>query len=78
METITLEDNKEYYIIDILKIDNTKYMYLCDTLDNNMGNVCIRKLVDNDESVAGLDSDLEYQKALNEFSKKYEDKILAA
>jgi hypothetical protein len=77
METIVLEDNKEYYIIDIIKIDDVKYMYLSDT-DQTSGNVCVRKLVDNEANVAGLDNELEYEKAINAFRKKYEDKILAA
>jgi hypothetical protein len=78
MEVVTLEDNKEYYILDILNVSNTKYMYLCEVSNEKNKNVCVRKLVENDAYIAGLDSEEELNKALAAYKNKYEHVVEAA
>jgi hypothetical protein len=78
METVILEDNQEYYVLDILKVNNTKYMYLCEVTDKNNKNVCVRKLMHNDEYIVGLDSVSELDMALALYRKKYEKVVSAA
>ena len=64
VEVITLEDNKEYYILR--EIDN--YLYLVNTEDEN--DITIRKNVksiDGKNYVQKLESEEELNKALNLF-----------
>ena len=71
MEFITLEDNSDYIIID--KIDN--YVYL--TKEEERDFFAIRKIEfeKNEEYLCGLDSDEEFDKALELFTNKYKDII---
>lgn len=78
METIVLEDNKDYIILDTIEIEETKYIYLCLATDNEKKSVCIRKIVDNGENIAGLDNEEEYEKALAAYIEKYKDIVSAA
>ena len=78
MEVVTLEDNKEYIILDTIEIEGIKYLYLAHLTDPEKKTACIRKLVDNDTNIAGLDSEFEYERALNMYIKKYNDVIAAA
>jgi hypothetical protein len=78
MEIVVLEDNKEYYILDTINVLNKKYVYLCEVEDKTKKNVCVRKLVDNDTNIAGLDSEEELTEALNAYKNKYEHVVMAA
>lgn len=78
MEVVTLEDNKDYLILDTLEVEGIKYIYLCLVTDQEKKSVCIRKLVDNEENIAGLDTEEEYKKALNAYIRKYKDIVTAA
>ena len=60
MEAVTLEDNKEYVILDNIEIDGIKYLYLAHLSDPEKRTACIRKLVDNNTNIAGLDTEEEY------------------
>lgn len=73
MEVITLEDNRDYIILDTIEIDNIKYIYLVLATEEEQKSVCIRKIVDNGENIAGLDSEEEYRKALSAYTEKYKD-----
>lgn len=78
MEVVTLEDNKDYLVLDTLEIDEIKYIYLCLVTDQEKKSVCIRKLVDDEKNIVGLDSEEEYKKALNAYIIKYKDIVTAA
>lgn len=78
MEIVRLEDNQEYVVLDKIVINNIKYIYLVLSTDQTKKSVCIRKLVDEEQNIAGLDSQEEYQKALQVFTNKYKNIILAA
>lgn len=71
MEVVTLEDDNNYIVID--KIDN--YVYL--TKEEERDFFAIKKIeLENDEEYfCGLDSDLEFDKALELFTNKYKDII---
>lgn len=74
MNTVILEDNKEYIILDIIIIEGTNYVYLYEPEnEESKNNFCIRKLVDNDENMSRLDSDAEYEKALLVYTEKHKD-----
>ena len=64
VEVVTLEDNKEYYIVR--EVDN--YLYLVNTADEN--DITIRKNVKKDgkDLVQKLDSEDELKKALELFA----------
>lgn len=68
---ITLEDNKEYIIVDAITIENVEYLYLIN--EEDIGKLCIRKVqtIDNKECLAGLKDELEFQNALSEYVKKH-------
>ena len=78
MDIITLEDFKDYIILDILEIENTDYVYLVLVTDKEKKNVCIRKVIDNGTNLGGLESDLEYKKALNAYNTKYRNIVNVA
>lgn len=78
MEAVTLEDNKEYIILDTIEIDGIKYLYLAHLNDPEKRTACIRKLVDNNTNIAGLDTEEEYKKALNAYIEKYKDIVVSA
>lgn len=78
MEAVTLEDNKEYVILDTIEIDGIKYLYLAHLSDPEKRTACIRKLVDNNINIAGLDTEEEYNKALNAYIEKYKDIVVSA
>ena len=73
LDAIKLE-GKEFVIIDEIIINNTKYVHLASASDVN--DFCIRKVVmmGENEILTGLDSDEEFDMALDSFAKKnYED-----
>lgn len=67
METTVLEDNLEYIILDTIMVNGNNYVYLInkDLKDRNIQDICIRKIVDEGKNLIGLDSEEEFQKALN-------------
>lgn len=69
IETVMLEDNKEYYIIDTIIIDNLKYLFLSQEFNSDV--IVIRKVLEN--KIIGLDNEAEYNKALKVFTNKYKD-----
>ena len=71
IDKIVLEDNKEYFIIDVLMINQVKYVFLSENLNPHTS--IIRKLSTNGKEIIGLESDQEYEKALRLFTDKYKD-----
>jgi len=72
---ITLEDGIEYAVIDEIKHDNNRYIYL--TNINNYEDFCIRKILleGTEEFIVGLDDDKEFDLALMLFAKNHKDEI---
>jgi len=68
VNTIILENNIEYMIVDELLINNIKYIYLSNI--KNPRDFCIRKEKENGILV-GLDDKIEFDKALLTFTKKH-------
>lgn len=69
METIVLDDNKEYMIIEQLEDSNNKYT-LFSNIDNSE-NFCIRKIVNKDDKnyFVRLDNKKEAELITNKFAK---------
>lgn len=78
MEVVTLEDNRDYIVLDTINIDGIKYIYMVLATSEKEKSVCIRKLVDNEENIAGLDTEEEYKKALDAYIEKYKDIVCAS
>ena len=78
MEAVRLEDNRDYLILDTIKINGIDYVYLSLVTKTEERRVCIRKVVDYGENLVGLDSEVEYKTALNTYVNKYKDIINAA
>lgn len=76
MEIITLEDNANYVILDYIIINQVKYVYLVEATESQKKKICIRKLIDKETNLVGLDSNSEYQTALNAYALKYKDLFL--
>lgn len=71
VKCIQLEDGLEYALIDEIENGDIKYCYLVNVNDEN--DFCIRKIdtkIDN-ETVIGLDSNHEFDKALLLFTKMH-------
>ncbi|MCI9280115.1 MAG: hypothetical protein HFJ02_04890 [Bacilli bacterium] len=71
IEKIVLEDNKEYFIIDTLMIDQVKYVFLSENLNPHTS--LIRKFSINGKEIIALNNEQEYDKALRLFTEKYKD-----
>ena len=73
IETVKLEDNLDYYIVDEIKASETTYYYLVD--EETGKSFRVRKLIKNEqgEFLNGLDNDDEFDKAMLLFSKKHKD-----
>lgn len=69
LDAITLE-GKDFIIIDEIVIDNVKYVHLASAKDPK--DFCIRKIIirEEEEILTGLDSDSEFDMALDAFVKK--------
>ncbi len=78
METILLEDNQEYILLDKIKINNIPYVYMVLSTNNPNKTVCIRKLDAKEEKIIGLDSVSEYNMALQTYIDKYKDLLVTA
>ena len=70
-EVVTLEDGKEYCIIDEIEKNGKKYVYLA--LENDPQSFRIRKsmIKDNEDFLAGLETDEEFDEAMNLFTEKH-------
>ena len=70
-EVVTLEDGKEYCIIDEIEKKGKKYVYLA--LENDPQSFRIRKsmIKDNEDFLAGLETDEEFDEAMNIFTEKH-------
>ncbi len=69
MKTVFLEDNNEYVIIGEIVYGAYNYLYLVDA--NNPKSFCIRKEeVNNRNIIYGLDSQLEFDEALDRFANR--------
>ena len=73
---ITLEDNKSYGVFSTMELEDNKYLLLAS--DDNPKDVTIRKVIakDDKEYLVKLDNEEEFEKIMEEFTKKYrtEDK----
>lgn len=69
MESVILENNKEYLILNEIKNGSDKYIYLVNTEDQK--DFCIRKSLVNSEKevLIGLKDEEEFRKALLLFNK---------
>ena len=69
LDAITLEDGKDYLIIDIIDHDNNKYLVL--TTEDN-ADFCLRKLkiIDGKEYIIKLESNEELEAVLKKYNEK--------
>lgn len=70
VEKVTLSDGITYIIVDEIKLEDKKFVYL--TNENDVKDFCIKKsIIENDEEFfVGLDSDEEFDQAMLYFAKK--------
>lgn len=74
LKYVTLEDEKDYVILDEIENNGTTYVYLTNIDDEK--DFCIRKLDVSSTEIdllVGLDSDVEFDKALLLFTKKHQN-----
>ncbi len=73
LDILTLENNKDYFIIDTLINEDSKYLFLVNKEDEN--DVVIRKVIkkDDGEYVIKLDSNDEFEKIMYLFKEKQKD-----
>ncbi len=67
IDSIELENNLEYDILDEIIINNIKYLYL---INKDINDAQIRKL-DDEENLNVVTDKAEYDKAMLEFLKKH-------
>lgn len=69
VETVVLEDNKEYIITRKIIDNSIEYLLLSDS--NDVENFCIRKIIEenNEKYIVGLDSKEEFDKILNKITE---------
>lgn len=76
-DIITLEDNKEYLILDIIKYDNEEYMYcvMIDEFDNVTNEYIYVKCIqeNNDIFVEEVEDKVVLENIIEIFSKKIND-----
>jgi len=70
VNVVTLENNKDYIIIDTIEFNDNKYLFLSNKDDEN--NMCVRKIITKDrEYLTKLDNQNELEEVLNIFATKY-------
>lgn len=71
VNVITLENEKDYEIIDTIKIDEHKYLILSNEEDDN--DICVRKVIEKEgkEYITTLDSEEEFENVMKKFYDKY-------
>ena len=70
VEVITLEDNKDYNLMDKKELNGFTYLLLANVDDDT--DICVRKEVVKDDKtyIAMLSNDEELQNVLKEFAKE--------
>ena len=70
VEVITLEDDKEYNVVDKLSLNGFTYLILANVSDDS--DICVRKEVEKDGKsyIAMLANDEELENVLKEFAKE--------
>ncbi len=66
-------DGNDYEVVDIIDLDNISYAFLVNI--NNPKDFFIRRVNDENSSLDPLDSEEEYAKVIDEFSKKHKDEV---
>ena len=69
VEVITLENNKDYIVIDKIKDNDNEYIYLSN--ENDETDFCIRKHIG--DNLCGLENNEEFFKALELLKTKNKD-----
>lgn len=71
VNVITLENNRDYEIIDTIKIDDKKYLILSNEEDDN--DICVRKVIveGGREYITKLDNKEELEEVMTNFYNKY-------
>ena len=69
VETVVLENEKEYAVIDTIIINSIKYIYLCSVEQTE--EFCIRKLSQDEKEILGLETEEEYNTALKIYGEKH-------
>lgn len=71
INTVILEDNIRYIILDKIEKNNNKYIYLSNI--DTPEDFCIRKMVkeNNQEMLLGLDNKNEFELALLYYTQKH-------
>lgn len=75
VDVITLENNKDYEIIDTIVYNNNKYLILSN--EENDYDICVRKIIikEDREYLARLDSENEFNEVMTVFNTKYIKKV---
>ena len=70
IDSIVLDDGREYYIVDNVEVDNVIYTFFSDVLDEK--EIKIRKIItdNNKEFYVGLDNPDELKKVIVAYNKK--------
>ena len=71
VNTIMLENNKSYIILDTISYQNNEYLVLANELDNT--DIALRKVIkkeDNKEYLVKLDSEEEFDEVITLFHEK--------
>lgn len=71
INVITLDNGKDYLIIDALEIESDRYLLLANEKDDR--DLCVRKVVveDGKEFLDVLDSEDEFDKVMTVFEEKH-------
>jgi len=71
VNVITLENNKDYEIIDTIVYNGEKYLILSNELDDF--DICVRKILtkEDKEYLVRLDSENEFNEVMTVFNSKY-------
>lgn len=71
VHVITLENNKNYEIIDTIQINDNKYLILSNEEDDN--DICVRKVIVEGEReyITKLDTKEEFEEIMCTFYNKY-------
>lgn len=71
VNVITLENNRDYEIIDTIKIGDNKYLILSNEKDDN--DICVRKVIVEGEReyITKLENKEELEEVMTNFYNKY-------
>ena len=71
---VTLEDDKEYIVVDAIVNNNGKYLVLANKEKHR--DICIRKVIveDGKEYIEKLDTEEEFENVMNEFYFRHKGK----